>query len=237
MRWRPPRVVNRLVRQTLPGLRRVHAQVAVYARLWEESNVVALAATGPLWVALGDSTAQGIGASSPDLGYVGQLDRAMEAHWGQAWRVVNLSRSGARAIHVLDSQLPRLEALGQRPDLVTCAVGANDVVNRTPREKVEEQLRRIIERLPEGAVVATIPQGLRQEPSLRLNRLIRSQAEARGLVVADVYDHTGPPWDGKLAEDRFHPGALGYAHWAAAFAEALGLPPLPEVPSAPRPSG
>ena len=41
--------------------------------------------------------------------------------------------------------------------------------------------------------------------------------------MADVGARTGPPWEGKYAEDRFHPGALGYADWAAAFAEALEL--------------
>ena len=28
---------------------------------------------GPLWVVLGDSTAQGLGAPTPDGGYVGQV--------------------------------------------------------------------------------------------------------------------------------------------------------------------
>jgi lysophospholipase L1-like esterase len=41
--------------------------------------------------------------------------------------------------------------------------------------------------------------------------------------VADVWDHTGPPWQGKYAEDFFHPNATGYADWARAFAEPLGL--------------
>ena len=36
-------------------------------------NEPALAADGPLWVVLGDSTAQGLGASSPLHGYVGQV--------------------------------------------------------------------------------------------------------------------------------------------------------------------
>ena len=51
--------------------------------------------------------------------------------------------------------------------------------------------------------------------------MIRSEAPAAGLTVADVWAHTGPPWRGKFAADNFHPGALGYADWARAFAEAL----------------
>jgi len=223
MRWSPPKVVGILARGALPGLRRVHAQVAVYAKAWDEANALALAASGPLWVVLGDSTAQGIGAPSSDEGYVGQVHRRLVGRTGDAWRVLNLSRSGGRAGDVLLRQLPLLEASGVAPDLVTCSIGANDVVRRTPLPQLERELREIIARLPPGSVMATLPQGLGRERVETLNRLIRSAAEDAGLVVADVYAHTGPPWEGKFAEDRFHPSSLGYSHWAAAFNEVLDL--------------
>ena len=217
-------MVGLLVRGALPGLRRVHAQVAVYAKAWDEANALALAASGPLWVVIGDSTAQGIGAPSPDEGYVGQIHRMLAAQTGEAWRVLNLSRSGGRAADVLGRQLPLLEALEVTPALVTCAVGANDVVRRTPLAQVEGELREIIGRLPPGSVVGTLPHGLWQERVDVLNQVVWSAAAEAGLKVADVFAHTGPPWEGKFAEDRFHPGALGYADWAAAFADPLGLP-------------
>ena len=223
MRWSPPKVVGLLVRGALPGLRRVHAQVAVYARAWDEANALALAATGPLWVVLGDSTAQGIGAPSSDQGYVGQVHRMLEATTGQAWRVLNLSKSGERAAGLLATQVPRLEALDVVPDLVTCAIGSNDIIRRTPLPQLERDLREILGRLPPGSVVATMPSGLGRERGGAIDTVIRSAAAAGGLRVADVGARTGPPWEGKYAEDRFHPGALGYADWAAAFAEALGL--------------
>ncbi|MEA2829115.1 MAG: hypothetical protein QOG43_3554 [Actinomycetota bacterium] len=216
-------MVGLLVRGAIPGLRRVHAQVAVYAKAWDEANQLALAATGPLWVVLGDSTAQGIGAPSPDEGYVGQVHRMLEATSGQAWRVLNLSKSGGRVSDVLATQLPRLEALDVAPDLVTCAIGSNDIIRRTPLPLVEHDLREIIGRLPPGSVVATLPAGLWRERVDAIDAVIRSAAAAGGLRVADVGARTGPPWEGKYAEDRFHPGALGYADWAAAFAETLGL--------------
>ena len=223
MRWSPPKVVGLLVRGAIPGLRRVHAQVAVYAKAWDEANALALAATGPLWVVLGDSTAQGIGAPSPDEGYVGQVHRLLEATSGEAWRVLNLSKSGGRVADVLATQLPRLEALEVSPDLVTCAIGSNDVIRRTPLPELERDLREIIGRLPAGSVVATLPAGLSRERVTVIDAIIRTAAAERGFRVADVGAHTGPPWDGKYAEDRFHPGALGYADWAAAFAETLEL--------------
>jgi acyl-CoA thioesterase-1 len=209
----------------LPGVRRVHDQVAPYARSWDEANTFALSATGPLWVVLGDSTAQGIGAPSFDQGYVGQLRALLDAQRPQQgrWRVLNLSRSGARAADVLESQLPRLEALEVRADLVTCAIGANDLVP-TPTDQLIARLREIMRRLPEGSVIATMPQGLRPQRAVVVNEAIRAEAPRLGLRVADVWARTGAPWKGKYASDGFHPGALGYADWAAAFAEALGLP-------------
>ena len=214
-------VLGRLARALHPGLRQVHAQVARYAAEWEEANGRARAGSGPLWAVLGDSTAQGIGAPTWAEGYVGQLLRALDDGSQQPWRVVNLSRSGARVADVLDRQLPALEALNPRPDLVTCAIGANDVVRRTSPARLESQLRLILARLPARAIIATVPQGLQRDRTEVLNRLIREEAPAAGLVVADVWARTGPPWHGKFAADGFHPGALGYADWAAAFADVL----------------
>lgn len=228
-------VVGRLARAVHPGLRRVHAQAALYAAGWEEANGVAVRGAGPLWAVLGDSTAQGIGAPSWDDGYVGQLRRALDDGAERPWRVVNLSRSGARAGDVLDRQIPALEALAPQPDLVTCAVGANDIVRRTPLPRLEQQLRAIMARLPERAVMATLPQGLGPGRTKTANLVIQEGAPAAGLIVADVWARTGPPWQGKFAADGFHPGARGYADWAAAFAEVLGmaLPPRPPEPGRP----
>ena len=209
------------MRAVLPGVRKVHGQVARYASEWEAANGAALAGAGPLWVVLGDSTAQGIGAPSWDEGYVGQLKRALDDGSERPWRVVNLSKSGARTDDLLDRQLPALEALPAPADLVTCAIGANDIVRRVPG--LEDRMRRIIARLPDRAIIATLPQGLGPERTQAVNEIIRAEAPAAGLVVADVWGRTGPPWHGKYAEDRFHPGALGYADWAAAFADVLHL--------------
>ena len=42
-------------------------------------------------------------------------------------------------------------------------------------------------------------------------------------MVADVFARTGPPWKDKFAADHFHPADLGYADWAAAFAEVIDV--------------
>src|SRR5436190_12395631 len=112
--------LGRLLRVVLPGVREVHAQVAVYAKAWDEANAAAVGAgggapAGELWAVLGDSTAQGIGAPSFDQGYVGQLAAALNERWPVPWRIANLSKSGARAADVLAVQLPRLESLEGTP--------------------------------------------------------------------------------------------------------------------------
>jgi len=216
--------LGRVARVAIPGVRHVHRQVARYAALWDADNALALDGDGPLWVVLGDSTAQGIGAPSYNQGYVGQLRTRLDAERGDdgPWRVLNWSRSGAKTRDVIDVQLPRLDALDRPATLVTCAIGANDL-RPTPLDLLIERLRHIMGRLPAGAVVATLPQGLGPEKAFAANEVIRAEAPAHGLLVADVWARTGAPWRGKVASDGFHPGLRGYADWAAAFAEALGF--------------
>ena len=94
----------------VPAVRVVQEQVQPYAAWWESHNRVAASGRQPLWVALGDSMTQGIGASAPDRGWVGQLSgRLVSRGWDH--RLVNLGVNGARVEDLLDRQLPVLEAL------------------------------------------------------------------------------------------------------------------------------
>lgn len=211
--------------------------VEPYAAAWRAAGDRARATgDGPLLVAMGDSTAQGIGASRPEHGYVGGLVTWLTARTGRAWRVVNVSSSGTRAGDVLAHQLPALAALGMPVDLVTLAVGANDVVRRTPMARLEATLSAVVDQLPAGSVVGTIPQGLGRRPAL-LNEFLARRCAARGLVVADVWGHTGPPWAGMFAADSFHPNDAGYRNWLAAFTEALEPRWPAPAPDPPAPAG
>ena len=214
-------LTGRLMRRMRPGIAATLALEDAYREYWDESNERARAEDGPLWVALGDSTAQGLGASAPDRGYVGQLLVRLRERDGRPWRVINLSKSGARLGDVVREQVARASHAGD-PALVTCAAGANDVI-RFGFRRVTETLEALIHALPRDAVLATIPQGLLPRRARDLNRIIRAEAPAAGLQIADVWGRTGPPWRGKYAADDFHPNDTGYADWCAAFAAALGL--------------
>jgi len=216
-------LTSRLVRRLRPGIAATLAVEESWRRYWDESNERARSADGPLWVALGDSTAQGIGAPAWDRGYVGQLLALLQAHDGRSWRVVNASRTGARLRDVVTDQLRYLDALPSPPDLVTCAAGANDVAWRPGGQRALRALTAVLVRLPPGSVIATLPKGLGERRTSVLNAVIRAEAPTRGLLVADVWAYSGPPWSGRLAPDGFHPSEHGYERWAAAFAEALGL--------------
>ncbi len=217
---------SQALQRVLPGIGVSRAQVPAFAAAWELDNQAALAGPGRLWVALGDSAAQGIGAPAKEGGWVGQLHALLAAATSveePPWRLVNLSRSGARTRDVVNTQVPALHALADVV-LVVCAVGGNDLLHRTPKPVLVAQMRALLDALPAGAVMATLSKGLgRRKPEV-VNELIRTYAVSRGLRVADVWARTGPPWRGKYARDGLHPNEVGYADWAAAFADALGLP-------------
>ena len=109
------------------GVVAMRGDCIAFASHWQLHNYRVLTESGPLWVVLGDSTAQGLGAPDPRGGYVGQALHQLRRRSGQHWRVLNLSASGALVRDVLGNQLPQLPVA---PDLVTCGIGANDVDDR-----------------------------------------------------------------------------------------------------------
>ena len=114
------------------GVTAMREDCAAFARHWQAHNDRVLRPAqldGPLWVVLGDSTAQGLGALSPDGGYVGQVLAELRGHTGLPWRVLNLSVSGSLTRDVLGAQLPLVPA---HADLVTCGIGVNDILYTSP---------------------------------------------------------------------------------------------------------
>ena len=225
---RPPGAVVQVLGRVFPGIREVQAQTEPYAAAWARSNQAALPATGPLWVALGDSMTQGIGASTFDRGWVGQLSTRLR---GAGWthRLLNLSVTGARVDDLLDTQLPALEAAvrSARPAaLVTVVIGSNDVVSPRYRRGLADRFAALLDRLPDGAVVMNLPNPHRE--ARRLNALLRERAATGRVVVADMRGEGPRSWRGLLAPDSFHPNDRGYAAMADVVEHALRRAGLPE---------
>ena len=104
-------------------------------------------------------------------------------------------------------------------DLVTAVVGGNDAL----RSKEADWLRAtedLCAALPPGAVVSTTARGVFERKTRRVNQVVRARAAERGLRVADLWAHTGPPYRGLYA-DGFHPNDRGYLQWADALSVAL----------------
>ena len=208
------------------GVIALRGDCVTFADHWGAHNRHVLTESGPLWVVLGDSTAQGLGAPGPMGGYVGQVLAELRQRTGQRWRVLNLSLSGALIRDVLGHQLPLLPA---GADLVTCGIGANDVLYSAPA-KLFADLRALIGAVPDGTVLLDLPLptgiwgiiGRASVPYVtRINQTIHQTAAARGLTVAEVSAHFLPPWTGKFAGDAFHPSQDGYRDWARALLAAI----------------
>jgi lysophospholipase L1-like esterase len=218
---RPPGPVVSKLALVLPGVRSVMDQVEPYARWWEDSNRRALASGRPLWVALGDSMTQGIGASAPDRGWVGQLAAAPPPRLRDV-AVLNLAFNGARVQDVLDRQLPALEevrSLGHEVEVVTLLIGNNDLMSPRWSRRLPASIAELLDVVPRGTVVATQP-GL-QRSAAAFNRVVDAKARTGEIVVADFRVPHMRDWRGRLAEDRFHPNDRGYAGMADVIRHAL----------------
>ncbi len=145
--------------------------------------------------------------------------------------MLNLSVSGALMRDVLADQLPLLD--GQRPDLVTCGAGANDILFSAPG-KLFSDLRALLAAVPEDTVVLDLPLlngfwgivGHISVPYItRINRVIREVATKRSLRSPRSAAHFIPPWAGKFSVDNFHPSQDGYRDWSRALVQALSPGP------------
>ena len=175
-----------------------------------------------LYIALGDSAAQGIGASEPGRGYVGILAERIAHRSGLSVRTSNLSVSGATVAQAVDYQLPRLAK--QRPDIVTVSIGANDIASWDVGA-FEPMLATVLDALPPHSIVAELPYFYLPGNERRVaaaNEIVRRLCGERGLTVAPLHATTKRPGIlGALtlfAGDRFHPNDRGYELWASAFA-------------------
>jgi lysophospholipase L1-like esterase len=190
-----------------------------------------------LYVAIGDSAAQGIGASAPNRGYVGLLAEHIRLATGRTVRVLNLSVSGATVELAVRDQLPRFVKL--TPDVVTVAIGANDIAN-WDAAVFESGIREIFAALPPYAIVADLP-CFHLPPNERkvavANQIVRRVAAEHGLTVAPL--HATTKRQGlrsiatQFANDMFHPNDRGYRVWAEAFLPALSADVAARFPQPP----
>jgi acyl-CoA thioesterase I len=184
-----------------------------------------------VYVALGDSTVEGIGATSAEANYVGRLFERLRAVYPQA-RMTNLGVAGATSAHVVAGQLDPAIALA--PDLVTLSIGPNDITGRVGVGEYDRNIDTIFTRLgretkavvvvnllPDLAVTprfrATPARELVARLSVEFNDALARRAREHGVEVVDLYAPSRTEVMARpelIASDGYHPSDLGYARWA-----------------------
>lgn len=181
-----------------------------YAEQWHQHNDKAMTADGPLWVALGDSSSQGIGATQWDYSWVMLVLDQLRELTGDPWRLVNLSMSGGRFRDVIDSQLPVLESHLSHADMVTCVIGSNDMMWRRRTDPVVADATEVAAKLPVGAVLSHL--GGPGDRRRTVNAAFSDAAAERDYDMFNIWHWPSPK--NALAADRIHPSDLGYQHMA-----------------------
>jgi lysophospholipase L1-like esterase len=148
----------------------------------------------PAYVALGDSISIDDYAGGAGCGGASLLARNRDEDFPQ-WRgselgqpFLQLAADGATTATLLDSQLPRLERSGARPDVVTLTIGGNDVLQSFGHTRAARRTVGVV-----GARVGTA-----------LERVARVLGPGGRVAVGTVYDPSDgsgdttsvglPPW-------------------------------------------
>jgi lysophospholipase L1-like esterase len=184
-----------------------------------------------LYVALGDSTVAGVGASTASHTYVSHVHRRLRDVYPQA-RVVNLGVSGATSADVLARQLP--VAVKLAPHLVTLSIGPNDITGKVSVERYERNIDAtlhalthetdavvVVNLLPDLAVTRRFKGGGHEAAvaklTVRFNAALAERGRRYGVELVDLYGPSQrevPANPGLLAGDGYHPSDDGYARWA-----------------------
>jgi lysophospholipase L1-like esterase len=183
-----------------------------------------------LYVALGDSTVEGVGATAPDRTYVAVLHDHLRQRYPAA-RVENLGVGGATSADVLAGQVPRAVTL--QPQLVTLSVGPNDITGRQLVHQFERNVDKIlgglratgavvvVNLLPDLAVTPRFRGSPAQESVGRLtvqfNEALRRTSREHGAEVVDLYRPSQVEVLARpelVAGDGYHPSDAGYTRWA-----------------------
>ncbi|WP_092866090.1 SGNH/GDSL hydrolase family protein [Quadrisphaera sp. DSM 44207] len=216
-------------------------------------------------VVLGDSTAAGLGAASPEQTPGAIVAGGLAAISGRPVRLVGAAVVGARS-EALGAQVDAALEQVAHPHVALVLVGANDVTHWVRPAEAVRHLAGAVTRLRDAGaevVVGTCPDLGTVEPiaePLRTlaRRASRELAAAQTIAVVEAGGRTvslgdllGPAFAARpremFAVDRFHPSPAGYARVGAAVLPSvcaalgigLGTPaaagPADPVPGAPAP--
>lgn len=183
------------------------------------------------YIAAGDSTAVGEGASSVEKTYTYRLAQHLAKDHAVSYK--NIAVGGATTAAVITNQLDQIIVF--QPDVVTISVGANDRTHFKSNEAIYNNYKKIINALTDktsakiyltdipnfsGAELLPKPYiWLLESKSKRLNPRLKELENDRVKIVNihnfgwDQY----PDLQVTFSADNFHPNDEGYNNWTNAF--------------------
>jgi len=180
----------------------------------DQATITNFPARGSHIIALGDSLTSGVGASSPERGYVGHLEKRLGVIIENRGVSGNTTRDGLERL--------KSDVLDANPDIVMILLGGNDYLRRIPESETFANLRIIITEIHKtGAVVLLV--GIRG--GLLADKFADNfeslATETGSAFVPNVLDSIlGDP---KLMSDQIHPNDLGYERITDKLAPTLQL--------------
>lgn len=183
-----------------------------------------------IYVSLGDSLTAGVGAPDHTGSYPFQLAKLLADDRHIEVAFFNLGQPGAVSKDVLNSQIPQVAEL--YPDIVTVAIGINDMHNRVPSATFQKNITSIVDQLSgitKHLNIITIPylggskafwppyQTYYDWQTKRYNNLLRAAIPNKNVTIIDLYSQTHERSlrdSGYYSTDDFHPSAEAYTFWS-----------------------
>lgn len=186
------------------------------------------------YIAAGDSSALGVGASTVESTYPYKIAQHLAAKQYVIYK--NIGVSGARLKDVREKQLAEIIAFD--PDIVTISIGGNDIDRLASKKYVLENFKYILSELTNKTdaqiYIANLPNftGAKLIPhpyiwmieyrSAPINEEIFN-LESDRVKIANIHDFFGMAIDvpRTYSADYFHPSDYGYDLWTKAFLEKI----------------
>ena len=186
-------------------------------------------------IALGDSSVFGVGDFGDNFAYTGAGWTGRFAHDVGATAYANVAKNGARAKHLLKSQLPA--ALAMMPNVALVCIGTNDVLRGdfSPKEiyKVMKYVVDELNRINCTVILLGLPDPMITAPGpIFLRRILQERVN----IVNEIFEHLDSAQNVRLIRtlqlqnskefwhiDRMHPSPLGHQFIANHVRNSLKL--------------
>lgn len=190
---------------------------------WEQQLINA---SGDLtYVVLGDATALGLGASTPQNSYAFILSERLRSLEHLSIKTVNLASIDADIQDVINKQIPKIAQYD--PDYITVTVGMKDVDRGDSIDLITQNLGELMEKLP-GSIsyfgqLQAVKDNKKDKIIQEINGKISLIANDMGINIVPLYSATekGIKSASYYDWDFVHPNDKGHELWAEAFITAI----------------